>query len=529
MRSSYRPLAIAISLAAALYLGSLLIPANEISIFNQGSGAGIHKLNEVLNYIEESYVDTVYKDELIEEGIQSLLRDLDPHSFYIPKEDYTEMNESLEGNFEGIGVEFRIIADTVMVINPVVGGPSKKVGLEAGDRIVRVNDSVIAGTGVRNKDVMSLLKGPQFTNVEVGIKRKGVKDLMEFVITRDRIPVTSVQSMYMVDGETGYIRVNRFSKTTYAEFRSASEKLLVEGMKKLIMDLRGNPGGLLNESIEMANEFLDKDKLIVYTEGKARPKKVYYSDEGGNLLKIDLVVLLDENSASASEVFAGAIQDNDRGMIVGRRSFGKGLVQEQVDWKDGSALRLTVARYYTPTGRSIQKPYKDVDDYHLETYARQQSGELDNADSIQLNDSLKFYTPEGRVVYGGGGIVPDVFVPVDSLNYNMFYNALYRKGAIQNHAFHFVDKQRSELLRKYPNWKDFRATFKLSEADFESFLQYASSKGVERNPRQVAIMKEKIMLDLKAQYGRHLYGDDGYFPILNQGDPMMLESLKLLK
>jgi len=529
MKNAYRPLIIAIAIAGAIFLGSKLMPAGNSLIFSASSVTGIYKLNEILNYIEESYVDSVEKEKLIEDGIESMLRDLDPHSFYIPKDKFKSVNESLEGNFEGIGIEFRIINDTVMVITTIKSGPSEKAGLEAGDRIVSVNDSVVAGIGIENKDIIKKLKGKQYTKVNVGIKRKNEINIKHVEIIRDKIPITSVECSYMINNSIGYIRVNRFSKNTMDEFNLATEILLDLGMKSYVVDLRNNPGGLLNQSIDMANEFLKKDNLIVYTEGKSRPKKVYYANEKGTLQNINLVVLLDEGSASASEVFAGAIQDNDRGLIVGRRSFGKGLVQEQIDWPDGSALRLTVARYYTPAGRSIQKPYKDVENYHLETYNRIKNGELNSEDSIHINDSLKFYTSQGRVVYGGGGIVPDVFVPVDSLNYNSFYNELYRMMAMQNHSFHFVDNQRRVLIQEYPTWQDFNQSFKINDADYEKFLEFASNLGVERNPIQAALMKNKILIDLKAQYARHLYGNNGYFPILNQTDKAIVKSITLFE
>lgn len=520
---------ISVIIASSVFLGSKLLPGENRLLLSSKGLTGIHKLNEILNYIEDSYVDTVIKDKLIEDGIQSLLNDLDPHSIYIPKDQYKNMNEDLEGNFEGIGIEFRIIQDTVMVITTVQDGPSEKAGLKSGDRLLFVNDSLVAGVGIKNAGIMKKLKGKQYSPVKVTLKRKNNKELLHINIIRDRIPITSVQCYYLINSKTGYIKVSRFSKTTYYEFKKAADELVNRGMTSFIVDMRDNPGGLLNEAIEMANEFLTKDKLIVYTEGKARPKKVYYADEDGSLLNIKLVVLLDEGSASASEVFAGAIQDNDRGLIVGRRSFGKGLVQEQVDWPDGSALRLTVARYYTPTGRSIQKPYKNVDNYHLETYERSLNGELDNEDSIHVVDSLKFYTPEGRVVYGGGGIVPDVFIPFDSMNYDKYYNELYKKLAIPNYSFHFVDNKRSVLLKSYPDWKVFRDKFTISDSDFQKFLEFAASCGVERNPSQAALLKEKIKTDLKAQYARHLYGDQGYYPIINQKDNALIESLKLLQ
>lgn len=526
MRNTIRPVLIAITIVFALILGSKLIPSDNSLIFSAKSKSGINKFNEILNYIEDAYVDTVVKEQLIEDGIQSLLSDLDPHSFYIPKSELKEMNEDLEGNFEGIGVEFRIISDTVMVISAIKGGPSEKTGIKSGDRLVKVQDSLITGKGIKNEIVMKLLKGPENTEVNVSIKRKDNPELLDFTIRRQKIPVTSVQCYYMIDRKTGYIKVNRFTKTTYEEFKTASLKLIDEGMKALIVDLRGNPGGLLNEAIEMANEFLPKDKLIVYTEGKSRPKKVYYAGEDGSMLKAKLIVLLNESSASASEVFAGAIQDNDRGIIIGRRSFGKGLVQEQVDWPDGSALRLTVARYYTPTGRSIQKPYKNIENYHDETLERYQNGELNVADSIHVNDSLKFYTPEGRVVYGGGGIFPDIFIPIDSILTNNYYNELYRKGIIQDFAFHFVDNQRNSLIEKFPDWNLYNTRFEINSRIFENFLKLASERGLQRNPKQVSFLKKKIVSDLKAQISRHLYGDDGYFPILNFSDEMIKASLK---
>ena len=322
MIKNYRPLLIAVIIASAVFLGSRLIPVDSKNAFSPASTTGISKLNEVLNYISASYVDTVAKEDLVEQGIESLLRDLDPHSYYIPSERYKEMNEDIEGNFEGIGIEFRIIGDTLMVIMPVPGGPSEKAGLMAGDRIVSVNDTLIAGKKITTEAVMNKLKGIQFSMVKVGVKRKGEKGLKLYRIVRDRIPLTSVQCYYMIDRNTGYVKVNNFSKTTYDEFRTATKKLMNAGMKSYILDLRGNPGGLLNEAIEMANEFLKKDKLIVYTEGKARPKKIYYANADGSLLSTELIILIDEGSASASEVLAGAIQDNDRGLIVGRRSFG---------------------------------------------------------------------------------------------------------------------------------------------------------------------------------------------------------------
>ncbi|NQX99397.1 MAG: S41 family peptidase, partial [Flavobacteriales bacterium] len=411
----FLPLIIAGSIVLGIFLSAFLTPSNvndRTLIFPQNKRFNTAtKLNEILNFIENTYVDSVDKKELTEESIKSMLATLDPHSYYIPAKEFDGMNESLEGNFDGIGVEFRIKNDTVLIISPIANGPSDRLGIKAGDRIVKVDTTDIAGVGISNAGVIKLLKGPRGTKVNVEIIRQGSKKRKHFTITRDRIPIFSIDAPYMINDNTGYLKITRFSKNTYEEFIKASQGLKDRGMKNLIIDLRNNGGGILQAATKIADEILMKNKMIVYTDGRARNKEEYFSTNKGILETTEIAIIINENSASASEILAGAIQDNDRGSIIGRRSFGKGLVQEQVQWPDGSALRLTVARYYTPTGRCIQKDYgTSLEDYHAEAYNRYDNGELLSADSIQFPDSLKFYTPEGKVVYGGGGIMPDIFV-----------------------------------------------------------------------------------------------------------------------
>ncbi|RMG76128.1 MAG: S41 family peptidase, partial [Bacteroidetes bacterium] len=434
----------------------------------------------MINYIKEEYVDSVNVKELEEKTIQYLLQELDPHSYYIPAKDLQSMNEPIEGEFEGIGIEFRIINDTVVVINPIGGGPSEKVGIMPGDRIVSVNDSIIAGTGITNRDIMNLLRGKKGTEVKVGIKRNGSDEILSFNIVRDKIPINSIEAAYMIDDETGYIKLSRFSRTSHEEFVNAAEKLLEQGMKKLIFDLTGNGGGLLEAAVDIADEFLPDKTLIVYTEGKARPRRSYYATSKGILEDIPVAVLIDEGSASASEIVAGAIQDNDRGIIIGRRSFGKGLVQEPSTWPDGSAIRLTIARYYTPTGRSIQRPYdKGVEKYHEDYYNRLNNGELITPDSIHFPDSLKYTTPKGKTVYGGGGIMPDIFVPIDTAHRTFYLSDLIYKGVIRQYAFDKIDKNRREWISKYPNIQVFKNNYLISDKELKEFIKYAENKGVK--------------------------------------------------
>jgi len=411
----YLPIAFSFVLVVGILTGYYLMRSSYIQnhAFLKGR-QGKNTLNELIGFINNNYVDSVDTQKLNNEAITGMLLSLDPHSVYIPASEFADANDPLMGNFEGIGIQFRIERDTVMVINTIPGGPSEKVGLLAGDRIVKVDGKSIAGIKIENDKVMKLLKGPKSTKVTVSIFRRGLKKLNDFTITRGIIPTWSIDVSFAVNAETGYIKLSKFSATTGDELHEAMAELKSKGVKKLILDLRGNSGGYLQEAIAVSDEFLPDNKLIVYTMGLHRPKQIAKSTSEGIWDNLPVVVLIDEGSASASEIVAGAIQDNDRGTVIGRRSFGKGLVQEQVGLSDGSALRLTVARYYTPTGRSIQKPYtKGAEEYYMEYYHRMEDGELENADSIKLNDSLKFKTPGGKTVYGGGGIMPDIFIPIE--------------------------------------------------------------------------------------------------------------------
>ncbi|MGE0562150.1 MAG: S41 family peptidase [Flavobacteriales bacterium] len=523
------PTLIAFCIVVGVYLGAYLSQnsGDRTIIFPVSSKLNkTNKLNEILNFIEDMYVDTVDKGELTEISIASILSKLDPHSYYIPAKEFNEMNDPLEGNFQGIGVEFRINNDTVMILSVIPNGPSEKVGIEAGDRIVKVGKKLIAGNGITNENVIKLLKGPKGTKVSVSVVRKGIKNLIDYTITRDEIPIFSIESPYMIDDEIGFVKINRFAKTTYTEFLAATKKLSKTGMRKLIIDLRGNGGGVMGAATSIADELLGKDKMIVYTKGKSRNKEAFYATDRGILEKTEIIILINENSASASEILAGAVQDNDRGTIIGRRSFGKGLVQEQVMWPDGSALRLTVARYYTPSGRCIQKPYDDgMENYNMESYNRYLNGELLSADSIHFPDSLKFYTPLGKIVYGGGGIMPDVFVPIDTVgNTNYFYELRYR-GILQDFSLQYVDNNRKKLKDQYKNAIEFKKQFKVSNDLFNSLIKFAEKNELSRNLGEIKLSKEIIVRALRASISKDLFGNFGYYVIINDEDKTVQEAI----
>ncbi|MEM9022980.1 MAG: S41 family peptidase [Bacteroidota bacterium] len=529
-RSIYLPVMLALALIAGIYLGATLNFGNKpvpqgLSLWPERD---FNKINAILNYVEREYVDSVSRKQLVDETVQYMLQELDPHSYYITAEELQALNEPLEGNFDGIGVQFLIQQDTVVVITPVAGGPSEKVGIQPGDRIVEVEGNSIASQGITNRKVMDMLRGERGTEVAVGVKRSGQKDLLDFVITRGEIPINSVDVGYMVDEETGYVKISRFSKRTYEEFLATTEALLQQGMRKLILDLRGNGGGYLEAAKNLVDEFLPANQLIVYTEGRARPRKTYKSTKSSRLLDVELAVLIDEGSASASEIVAGAIQDNDRGWVIGRRSFGKGLVQEQSDWPDGSATRLTIARYYTPTGRCIQKPYDEgIRQYQEDYYNRLQSGELLDADSIDFPDSLKFTTPRGKVVYGGGGIMPDVFVPADTAGSTIYLSKLRYQGLINQYAFEYADKHR-DALSGFGEVATFRKRFSVSGNLMDEFLQFADSNGVVPGSGELGRSSAQIELQLKALIGRHIWQNKGYFPILNEQDETVRKAQNVL-
>ena len=487
------------------------------------------KISELINYIEQDYVDSVSDKTLTEDAIEGILDNLDPHSQYIPAEDFTEVEEQLHSNFEGIGIQFRIEKDTIMVIQTIPGGPSEKAGLKAGDRIVMINDSLVAGKGITSNDAVKLLKGSRGSEVKVGIFRRGLADLIDFTLIRDVIPTYSIDIAYMVDDTIGYIKMSRFADHTFEEFDNALQKLISEGMTRLMLDLRGNYGGFLQASIRISDEFLPDGKLIVYTEGRNRPNNYAYATKHGNFEQNGLVILIDESSASASEIVAGAVQDNDRGLIVGRRSFGKGLVQEQLSFPDGSAVRLTVARYHTPTGRNIQRPYEHgAREYYEELFERYTSGEMENPDSIAFADTIKYYTPAGKVVYGGGGIMPDVYVPLKTNDKDKFYNRLIHQGIIFQYAFDYTDKNRPEL-EKFSTVDDFRKNFKVNDRVFRGLLDEIDKKEISYTQKELSDSERKIRILLKAYIGRNLLDDAGFYPIYHDVDQIFRVALDALR
>ena len=522
----YYPIVLALVLAGGIYLGSLLGAGRVPYSVTDSSTDNSKKITNLLNYVLEEYVDSVDLDGLTESTIIRMLDQLDPHSAYIPARDLEAMNEPLNGNFDGIGVEFNIVADTIVVVAPINGGPSEKLGIRSGDRIVSIEDTIVAGIGIANEDVIAKLRGERGSKVKIEIARRGVKKLLQFRIERDKIPIYSVDAGYMLNNEVGYIKISRFAATTYDEFAEKLNMLRSRGMKSLILDLRGNPGGYLNAAIEICDEFLGDGKLIVYTEGRARPKDSAFATKKGTFESGKLAILVDEGSASASEIVSGAVQDNDRGTIVGRRTFGKGLVQEQVELSDGSAVRLTIARYYTPTGRSIQRPYGKDEDYYAEYLDRITSGELYEADSISLDKEKKYVTPGGKTVDGGGGIVPDVFVKLDTSGYTEFHNQLMSSGVIREFSLNYSTENRASLDR-FKSASEFAQRFAFAERDYEQLLSLARSRQV--NTQGAAEAKADVLNHLKALIARSKWNGDGFYPIINKGDKTIEAALNVLR
>ena len=505
------------------------LASQNIALRRQHKVASVSKFDEVMYYINTDYVDTVHLKEIEEQAIITMMDELDPHSQYISVEEFNTVNDPLLGSFEGIGVQFRIVEDTVTIVNTIKGGPSEKVGIMAGDRIVYVNDSLIAGIKIKNDSVMRLLKGPKGTKVKVKNYRRGVEGLLEFTIVRDVIPTYSVDIAYMLDDEIGYIKLSKFSATTYQEFMKAVKDLKSQGMKKLVFDLRGNTGGYLSAAVDIADEFLAKHSLIVFTEGKSRPRTTYYARRKGSLEELPVAVLIDGESASASEIVAGALQDNDRGTIIGRRSFGKGLVQEQVMLSDQSAIRLTVARYYTPTGRCIQKPFTgDKEEYLFESYDRYENGELFSADSVHFTDTVKYVTPQGKIVYGGGGIMPDVYVPLVDDSTEYYFNRIVNLGILYQYAFDYCDRHRQELNR-FKNVDEFNASFKVTDKIFDELVRKAEEKGLKGNAEEKKVARREADILLKAYIARDLFDDAGFYPIYAPMDDVLQKALEVLK
>lgn len=497
-----------------------LAVATAASVAAQPS-PGAAKLQALLYQIDHMYVDSVDDNKLVEKAITSMLAELDPHSVYIPKEDLEEVNEPLKGNFEGVGIQFNIVRDTIYVVDAISGGPSERVGIHAGDRVVSVDGKAVAGTGVKNADVIKLLRGPKGTKVNVGVVRQGEKAPLEFTITRDKIPIYSVEAAYIAAPGVGYIKVSRFGATTTKELTDKLDELKKQGMKDLVLDLQGNGGGYLRSAIEMADQFLDDRKLIVYTDGRTTPREDTYATKGGKFEKGRLVVMIDEGSASASEIVTGALQDWDRAVVVGRRSFGKGLVQRPVMLPDGSAVRLTVSRYYTPSGRCIQKSYAEgLEAYKHERADRLKEGELTNADSIHYRDTVKYFTHNRRVVHGGGGIMPDVFVPIDTTYSSAWFGQLVRKGITNTAAINYVDRNREALLRQYKDVEAFRAGFTVGPDLTEALAKLAEEAKIEPDSAGMARSKPLVDLRLKALIARDLWNTSAYWQVINTNNPV---------
>ncbi len=491
------------------------------------STLGQGKLEELIRYIEARYVDDVNKDELVKEAIDNILFQLDPHSSYISAKQLKQVNEQLEGSFDGIGIEFVVVDDTVMVVAAIAGGPAEKAGILSGDKIVMIEDSLTVGDNIDYEGILGKLKGERGSSIDIGIRRGNDKDLIRFKLTRDRIPVNSVEVAYMLDEETGYIKINRFSANTYEEFMKTLEDMVdKKGMKHLVMDLRQNGGGYLQEATNILSQlFKEKDKLLVYTEGKNVTRSEYKST-GRNFYDVEnIAVLTDEGSASASEIIAGAIQDWDRGIIIGRRTFGKGLVQEQYRLRDGSAIRLTVARYYTPSGRCIQKPYEDRDHYDLDVAGRIENGEMYDESKIEFQDTTKYFTSGGRVVYGGGGVQPDIFIPMDSLLLNPYFIRLHQH--IPAFSFRYMEKNREELEKV--SMEDFTKDFIVTDDLANEFLQFAVEKGEKRSERQWRIIKNDTKRAIKAGIARILWSEKGYFYVMNADDLSIKKAMQAVK
>jgi len=523
---AYLPLIIGIAVAIGILIG-FYMPHPQTGLYTNFPPSN-DKLSRVLDIIESDYVDTVNRNALIEEAIPVMLRKLDPHSVYIPATDLAQANEPLQGNFDGIGVSFNMLTDTVLIISTIPGGPSEKAGIIPGDKIILVNDSLIAGKNIPDEDVVKMLKGPRGTRVDLKIERKGAKELLPFTITRDKIPIYSVDVSYMMSDDVGYIKISNFALTTHDEFKKGLNELKETGMSKLILDLRGNSGGVMDAAIQIADEFLPEGKLIVFTMGKSTPRQDMKATDQGEFETGELVVLIDEWSASASEILAGAVQDNDRGTIIGRRSFGKGLVQEPVMFRDGSGMRLTIARYYTPTGRSIQKPYdQGVDKYYEDLGNRLMHGEFEEADSIRHDDSLRFTTPGGKTVYGGGGIMPDVFIPLDTTGISDYFLAIRNSGLLYRYSLKFTEDNR-ETLRKYNDlpaligWLD-------SQNLLSKFITYAGQNGVPARKDQIEISKKVIEVQLKAYIARNMLDNKGFYPVWQEVDKTLLDALSYLE
>ena len=487
------------------------------------------KFAATLFYIDNFYVDSTNTPELVEEAIVSMLKELDPHSSYYSKDDIEAANEPLEGSFEGIGVTFQLLRDTILVVSPVPGGPSEKLGILAGDRILTIDGEEAFGKKVTNKFVMDRLRGKKGTKVNVSILRNYQPDLIDYTIVRDEIPINSIDATYMLTKDIGYIKLNRFSKTSMEEYHASMKELRNDGMKDLVLDLRSNSGGFLNVAVELSDEFLKEGKLIVYTEGSKSPRQDFTATSRGSFEDGKLVVLINEGSASASEIVSGAIQDWDRGVVIGRRSFGKGLVQRPFQLPDGSVIRLTAARYYTPSGRSIQRPYDEGSEtYFKDLFERQEKGELVNADSIHFPDSLKYFTAANRTVFGGGGIMPDIFVPVDTLHLTRYYSDLIRKGVFNRYTIDFSNENRDDFKKNYKNIDKYISSVEVTKEMMDDFLALAEKEGVEFDEALYARSEDHIKLQIKALIARNIWDMESYYQVVSEQDETLQQAIEVV-
>ena len=528
----FMPVLMAIATIFGIFIGKSLPSGNagqkKNNLFYTGSGNQNDKLEQIISLIKEEYVDTVNTNQLTDEAIAALLEQLDPHSAYIPPVDLQGVNEDMEGNFDGIGVEFNIVNDTIVVVAAISGGPSEALGIRSGDRIVKIEGQVVAGVKIKNEDVIKKLRGKKGTKVKVDIARHNVKELIPYTITRDKIPIYSLDASYMINDQIGYIKLNRFAEKTYEEYMDAFKKLKSQGMQKMVLDLRGNPGGYLNVAIAIADEFLKNKEMIVYTQGRARGREDFKATSEGEFENQPLVILIDEGSASASEIIAGSMQDNDRATIIGRRSFGKGLVQEQFEFKDGSAIRLTVARYYTASGRCIQRSYADgTEKYYEEIYS-----EILNKDpnhKANPGDTLhKYKTKSGRIVYGGGGITPDIYVPIDTSGYTKYYSDVISKGITYDFCFEYADRNRETLLKKFADYRAFGQDVNQADQILAEFVDFAAKNGIDRNDAQIRKSRLWLINRLQSLVARNLWKNEAFYYITNKDDAYLHAALKYM-
>jgi len=531
------------------FFSLLFVISIKSIVFGQISNDQVHKINRVLDLISMFYVDSIQEDKLIEKAIVSVLKEMDPHSIYINKEEVRAMNEPLIGSFDGIGITYNFLRDTVYIISTFPGGPSERLGIKAGDRIIAINNQTVAGVGINSEEIKKQLTGDQGSYVSLMVKQKGQENLSSFSVPREQIPIHSIDASYMVDDETGYIKLNKFAANSLEEFTNEAKKLKKDGLQNLILDLRDNGGGYLRSAIDIADQFLNEKKMIVYTEGSNSPKSEYFSSVKGIFEKGKIIILINESTASASEILCGAVQDWDKGLILGRRSFGKGLVQRPFTLMDGSMIRLTIARYYTPTGRLIQKSYDDgYEKYSSDIRNRIEHGELYHLENITLPDSLLFYTLEKhRKVYGGGGIMPDVFVPLDTAIYPKFYQKLIRNGKLSEFVIDFIDKNRNQIISKYPKFEAFNKNFKVDAKIFNEFLKFVQLDYLQNSINQDILLADKssssldisqrfddfdmdnynISNHMKAVIAQNLFGNSEYYQIINQTDNVVLKALEI--